>query len=302
MKHNEAVLFHKPIINSHISPGSRATVCIELFCKNIDGEDVAVGFGSGFFYARDDKTYLITNWHVVTGRNPSNPELTIDNYPASPSGFRFYTASKSNPSFFKPSPIFPLYVNGQAGWVEVDSKEIYDVVALEISFEEDADVLIEPINKFAINEDFKNVYVGCDVVIIGYPFGIGNANPYPVWKHGYIASEPSILIDGAPKMFIDSPGLPGMSGSPIYMVSKGVNLPAKSIDILKSQGGIRDFDMSEFLSAPETCVLNFVGIYSGSLGDGAFEKMRLGIAWHRFIVDLLFNKPRKGVNPYPPLQ
>lgn len=33
-------------------------------------EDAELGVGTAFFYSFDGKDYLITNWHIVTGRNP----------------------------------------------------------------------------------------------------------------------------------------------------------------------------------------------------------------------------------------
>ncbi|WP_421329853.1 S1 family peptidase [Aeromonas veronii] len=295
------VLLKKPIIDGGINPGSHATVCIDLYCKNSDGEDKRIGCGSGFFHVRNGMTFLITNWHVLTGRDPTNPQNTIDGYQGSPSGFSFHHSRKSNKNHFIPSPIFNLYSDGKPNWFEVDADKIYDIAAIKIDIPTDSDVYIEPIEKFTDSIGDKNIYVGGDVVIVGYPFGINASNPFPVWKHAYIASEPSILIDGVPKMFIDSPGLPGMSGSPIYKISKGVSLPGETVDAIKNFTDFRKIDIGQIQNAPETSVLSFVGIYSGSLGNGSLEKMRLGFAWHAALVDIMFTKPRNGTNPYPPI-
>ena len=40
---------------------------IELLAN--DGTDGVTGTATGFFWLKDGQAYLVTNWHVVTGRN-----------------------------------------------------------------------------------------------------------------------------------------------------------------------------------------------------------------------------------------
>jgi S1-C subfamily serine protease len=52
---------------------SRTVAQIELSALQ-DGKAVPCGFATGFFYRRENKLYLITNWHVVTGIDPTTLE------------------------------------------------------------------------------------------------------------------------------------------------------------------------------------------------------------------------------------
>lgn len=49
------------------------SVHIEMY---IDGAENSIGTGTGFTVQNGTQNYLITNWHIVTGRNPNtlNPK------------------------------------------------------------------------------------------------------------------------------------------------------------------------------------------------------------------------------------
>jgi hypothetical protein len=49
---------------------SRSVAQIELFGLE-DGKHVPCGSATGFFYSRGGNLYFITNWHVVTGVDPT---------------------------------------------------------------------------------------------------------------------------------------------------------------------------------------------------------------------------------------
>jgi hypothetical protein len=307
---NHNILKH-PIIKAGVDYASRIPVCIDLLSCDLNGDDKKVGTGSGFFLQRDGFFYLITNWHILTGRSPQKPEFLLDNYPASPSGFQIHLASIENPSHFIPSKVFPLYIEGKPQWLETSISclgvdERIDLVAIKFEFSPLInEALITTIENFAPSgKDF--MLVGNDVVIIGYPFGLSSENPYPIWKRGYVASEPSILIGGMPKYFIDTPGRPGMSGSPVFMISKGMAVSAKTHELLKSGNGkgalevLGALNMDELTNARDVNILRFAGVYSGSVGDSSLEQLRVGVAWHAAMVDRLFTHSVEGSNPYPP--
>jgi hypothetical protein len=56
------------------SLNGRSLCCtpIELFSN--DGKDEVLGAASGFFWLHKGQPYLVTNWHVVSGRNPFTGE------------------------------------------------------------------------------------------------------------------------------------------------------------------------------------------------------------------------------------
>ena len=303
-------ILKKPIIKSGVEQGSRVAVCIELFCKNQDSQLVKVSSGSGFIHTRKGKSFFITNWHVITGRNPSDPSKLINNHPDSPFAFQLHLARKENPNHFVPSDKIPLYADGKPRWFETESPksgsdEKIDLVAIELNYPTTEDgPLITPIEKFSPNgNDLLNI--GRDIVIVGYPFGINGSNPYPIWKRGNIGSEPSLLIDGMPKYYIDTPGRPGMSGAPVFMVSEGIKLPSDMADlIIDNKGSVLDriasLDVDAIRNAEKSQILHFAGVYSGSVGDKNLDRLQVGVTWHAAIVDRLFTHQQAGTNEYPP--
>lgn len=301
----------RPIIRSGVKQESRVTLCVDLFCRDQEENLVKVSSGSGFFHSREGRLFFITNWHVVTGRDPSDPSRLINRHPDSPVGFKIHFPLKDDPNHYVPSGFTPLYENGVPLWfettsVKAGSEERIDLVAIELPYpSEDEWPLITPIEKFAPDGN-DYLYIGRDVVIVGYPFGISELNPYPLWKRGYVASEPSLLMGGMPKFYIDSPGRPGMSGSPIFMLSDGIEVPSGIARILEEGGEdsalerLASLDADILRNAARTQILNFVGVYSGSVGDNNLDRLQVGVAWHAAMVDRLFSHQEKGTNPYPP--
>lgn len=309
---DESNILRSPILRSGVDRASRVAVCIDLYCRGSGGADKKVGSGTAFFHQRWGRHFLITNWHVVTARNPQSPGELLDGYPASPTSFQLHLPVRDDPDRYVPSELFPLYASDQPSWFETSLENRgtvarIDLVALPFEFPESpTGPLVTCIEEFT-PEEHQYLRVGRDVVIVGYPFGIRAENPFPIWKRGFVASEPSLLIGGLPKYYIDSPGRPGMSGSPVFMITKGIGLPRETANSLRqltkgaALAAIRNLDTEEILNAPDVNIMQFAGVYSGSVGDQGLERLRVGVAWHAAMVDRLFSQPERGSNPFPPV-
>jgi hypothetical protein len=302
------MLVKQPIIQNGVNRASRLVVCIDLIGIDTAGCERKIGSGTGFIHRSANRDFLVTNWHVVTGRNPDSPGELLAGYPDSPSAFRLHLPTIDDQNHFRPSVTFPLYTNGRPNWLETSfnhtSKRI-DLVALPFDFGDGP--LVVRIDEFSPQHD-QRLRVGREIVIIGYPFGIRPENPYPIWKRGYVASEPSILDGELPKYLVDTPGRPGMSGSPVFMIAQGRQVSKKTYDLLNSAGRdvsaldlIKQIDPKELVEAPDVHSLQFAGVYSGVVGSSQLQNMNLGIVWHATVVDHLFLHPRDGENPFPPL-
>lgn len=302
------MLIKQPIIRSGVDQASRVAICIELLSANTTGEEQRIGSGTGFVHRHLDRDYLITNWHVVTGRDPSQTGHLLPGYPSSPSAFQLHLPSSDDPNRFLPSASFSLYSDGKPRWIQarldhLDSR--VDLVALPFNFGDKP--LIVRIEEFSPPHD-QFLRIGRDVVIVGYPFGIRAENPYPTWKRAFVASEPSILIGGHPKYYIDTPGRPGMSGSPVFMIGTGMGVSKETHDLFAQFGTgkssaldiISKLDVDELAAAPDVNLLKFAGVYSGAVADNQLLQMNLGVAWHAGLVDRLFTHPLEGENPFPP--
>jgi len=76
-----------------------------------------------------------------------------------------------------------------------------------------------------LDQTYINEQVSDRVSIVGFPLGLTvsenethwHKEYFPIWKTGYIASEPSINFESKPIFLIDSRTKEGNSGSPVYL-------------------------------------------------------------------------------------
>ena len=111
---------------------SRSVAQIEVFGLE-NGKHVPCGSATGFFYSRDGNLYFITNWHVVTGVDPTTlipvaagplPDVLV---------FHFkQTVDTSGKPIPAPAPAmanFPkqlnLYPAGKAVWYEHGTFQLF---------------------------------------------------------------------------------------------------------------------------------------------------------------------------------
>jgi hypothetical protein len=175
--------------------------------------------GSCFFWAFENRTYLVTNWHNLSGRNPLT-DKAIHSWAAIPDRVQFWVYKRmSEPDAQGDIPTkYPVDVKlCESDWSEPNWFEHptlgrrVDVAAIDVT---------EAIEGFQINhansvesDAVLDVTVSQDVFVIGFPFGkIANA-PAPVWKRGTVALDPTFDPEGLPKMFVDTATREGMSGS-----------------------------------------------------------------------------------------
>ena len=125
-----------------------------------------------------------------------------------------------------------------------------------------------------------------DMFVIGYPFGKSGGGYLPIWKHATIASEPNVAIDDLPKMYADTASRPGMSGSPVLVVTRA---PYASSD--------GKFTTLDFGKKP---TVRFVGVYSGRVGIADDLDTQLGVVWQLQALEEIAVNHVLGENPYPP--
>jgi hypothetical protein len=182
--------------------------------------DTFLSSATAFNWVHEGQDFLITNWHVVTGRNnetgnnlqaqggrPNRLALWFN-----AAGMRF-GKSEATLELFSPdgNPIWLVH--------PVHGRKV-DVVAIPIPAAPDGSAYW-PINSF--DETPLEVSVGQDVFILGYPFGFEQPG-FPVWKRGSIASEPQVAPLATRYLLVDSASRPGMSGSPVIRRSWGQSL------------------------------------------------------------------------------
>jgi hypothetical protein len=256
---------------------SLAVAKIEMFRQN--GESLVPGAtGTAFFYKANDITFLITNWHNVTGIDPLTgkalhtkgllPNLLRIHYKQW--GDAAKTALRSQ--FYD----LPLYADNNPVWFEHSNRGAVDVVAVPLSLDSFPGFANECINTVP-QEAGLEVYAGMDCVILGFPEGLIGAANTPIWKRASIASEP---YQQHP-YYVDSATRKGMSGSPVI---------ARHTGIFGMRGG--KMTGKEIIGTVE----KFVAIYSGRVGDDALG-FQLGTAWQSSVLDDILTLKTPGKHP-----
>jgi hypothetical protein len=247
--------------------------------------DANLAIGTAFFYLLQEKSYLITNWHNVSGRNPNDfkplsPSLGIPNYLeiAIP-----YSVKREDQIFVQwREVVLELYKSEKPVWYEHPVHGV-KVDAVAISFEG-----IEETKVIAANHreklDLENFTLrpSLDAFVLGYPLGITGGGKLPIWKRASIATEPDIDLDNLPKFLIDTATREGMSGSPVYAQVNGFFTP-------EDKPGIDNGIIGEGR--------RFIGIYSGRLGSDPIQA-QLGIVWKEKAIEEIILGNRNGKSSF----
>jgi hypothetical protein len=232
---------------------------------------------TGFFYRKDGELYLVSNWHVFSGRN------TVD---SQPKHSKCYTPDAISFSFCTEDENGPLWencsfqveqVDGTADWWQHPSLgQKVDVAVTKVPL---AIVSKQKYSAETENSPIK-LAAGQDAFILGYPEGIRKQGNIPVWKRGSIASEPNLHTEDGKIILIDSATREGMSGSPVFVVDR--------TSYIKTVEGI-----SERATAAK-----LIGVYSGRYGAGELETVQLGLCWKTELIDEIIAGKAPGTNKF----
>ena len=272
---------------------SMTTVFIRMMVSSTNTE---LASGTGFFYELNDKIYLITNGHNVTGVNPETKKRLSDTHCGFPDEIeaRIKTfANQEEPITpgakligLHPQPsITPLYQDQdylKPTWL-IHPKFGYDVdvVALYICDKNQIPnhLSITPINTLKFENEVP-VSVSDDVFVLGYPYKLNGTMELPIWKRGSIATEPSFDLDKLPKILIDTATRPGMSGSPVIYQRTGV----------MNRGYSKELNPDSIIGT----IRGFLGVYSGRIGAKDKFDAQLGIVWKEEVISDIINGNVKG--------
>lgn len=244
--------------------------------------DSVLSSGTGFIYKFEDDFYLITNWHNVSGKNPITGQCLSETL-AVPDMIStlFRNIEQPENSHRESIILFNDSNMMEPVWYEhPDYANKVDVVAIPIPKDISNKYKLFPINDISFDEEYKEE-VADDAYIIGYPFSDMTYLQMPIWKKASIASEPDINIDSLPKMLVDTATRSGLSGSPAIMQRVGIH------------------GMSDGKLLPTTSIgriRNFLGIYSGRIGDGEF-KAQLGVVWKSRVIQEIIKAKKIGIAP-----
>ena len=156
-----------------------------------------LGHATGFFVEHEGDWFVITNGHVVTGRHFLTRKIVSDDNPtvtSCPTVLKIrvagYDESVPGGRYQMECQSINLFDGGKPVWyVHPEFKYRCDVVAIKLDWPKHQSRLWHrAINR--ISDDRIPIEPGVTVFILGYPLGIEVKLGLPIWKSGYIASEP----------------------------------------------------------------------------------------------------------------
>lgn len=265
--------------NVSLDPLSYTSIPIKM--RTVTDEVIACA--TAFFYRHGDKTYLITNWHNVTGLHPKTKER-IDL--TSPVALSLALVHASENAISWSWGNLNLYDSGnRPEWfVHPVHRENVDVVALEVELDGD----VGQVKGFKCVNDIEfddiNPRVADDVFILGFPNNLSSGGRFPLWKKGSIASEPDIDVGDAPKFYVDAATRKGMSGSPVIIRRIGVH-------------NVQDGIFNDDSSIGEAQV--FGGVYSGRIQADDLLAAQIGIVWKPSVIEEIIEGRQRERLYYP---
>jgi hypothetical protein len=234
-----------------------------LYLIQVKGEQ-PLGRATGFIVQKRDSYYLVTNWHVVNGRNPETNQIE---HPTgqTPDALYIWHNGKQLGTWIRKKE--DLYDNeGKKRWFEHKNGRAIDVIALPLT-NVGNDITIYPLDLSLADVDVVPG-VAQSVSVVGFPLGFTSNGDFPMWKTGHIASEPTLDYQGKPLFLIDATTRGGMSGSPVVFRPTGAYKTKKGNMAISSN------------------ITLFLGIYSGRI----HKDSEVGMVWRpRLINEIIPN-------------
>jgi len=259
-----------------IWPCVRTTVQIELF-----RDDLPLSVATGSFWNHGQKKYLVSNWHVLSGRNaytgqPIHREAATPNLVAIKiSDMHKAETGKIEQGVGVRVPLEDA--EGNPVWLQHPIGQRYDVAAIELPAH--IKLMDSAFLPFQDDNEHMAVLPGLDAFVLGFPKGIAKQGSLPIWKRASVASDPAVLFDNLPITVVDAATREGMSGAPVFRFEPNGQL-------VHSAGGLS----TNFGKKP----FKFIGIYSGRYGAEDELAAALGRVWWPSDVDQMLNLPTQG--------
>jgi hypothetical protein len=224
------------------------------------GEKGLGNSATAFVANHDGMKYLVTNWHVVTSRDPADGS-NLHPAAAWPNNlvvlFAHVDATTSAVSW-APEQLALYDSDGRPEWFEhPEHGRRVDAVALALT-----GLTHEP-PAYEVEESPDSLVAGVaeGVSIIGFPFGTTGGAALGIWVQGTLATEPSVDYNAAPCFLVDSRTRPGQSGSPTILYA-----PPGATRRNKSGGTVMGIVPPRW---------DLLGVYSGRINKNS----DLGFVW-----------------------
>jgi len=165
---------------------------------------------SGFFFARDERLFLVTSRHVMVDKPskhfPDRIEIELHSDPdnlAKSTGFSI-----------------PLYYKGRSIWRQgTDTAGEIDVAVIEIERSAlPATTVYSALTPAHLHTPQEQIEIGTSLLVVGFPLGFHDALHHtPVVRHAVVASSFGLRFQGQGFFLTDARTHRGTSGAPVVM-------------------------------------------------------------------------------------
>ncbi len=256
-----------------INPFSVCSHPLTMICSN-----QTMGTATAFFWRQNSKTYLISNWHVLSGREPTSGQPIDKKYCAVPDAIKINGIVKSD---YSQRFEMTLQLNDQIGkplwWQHKTYGQKVDIAVFDLDQVLEGKYVAQMVtclNEVSQEEEMVP-QVGRDTFILGFPLGIMKTDVLPVWKRASIATEPEFPVNDLPSFLVDTATREGMSGSPVIFRESSY----------RTRSG--QWRTTGQLST------KFLGVYSGRY-IGELGEAQLGIVWKKELIGEILHDPSQG--------
>jgi len=226
---------------------------------------------TGFFLLYQDRWYLVTNWHVLSGRNPDSGRPL---HPGGvvPTGVRFFRCLLTEKGLSWEGIISALgdAATGTATWLQHPTLgPKVDVAVLPLAPEHvgKAKNILDP----GGHDPDMWIDLGEDLFLPGYPLGLSANGLFAVWKRASLASSLEYGEGITTRFLVDTATREGMSGSPCFAIPRG---PYYALDRVTTK--MRRID--------EPLHWRWMGVYSGRMNPSDNFEAQLGVVWRENLV------------------
>lgn len=228
-------------------------------------DTIAVSSATGFIIRSKTRNYLITNWHVVTNKDPVTQNWANGLPHITPNKIRIMHNSKTIGNHIVRIENLTNKNGIRYKQFNINKNEMVDVIALPLT-DTSGGVAIYPVDYQNTTESII-VRPTESLYVLGFPMGIKSAPFFPIWKSGTIASEPDFDQENKPIIWLDIKGYGGMSGAPVYLITdRYITKGTTSINMV----GSITFFMGVFSHATD---INIGGIWKGAYLKNIFNEL-----------------------------
>lgn len=170
--------------------------------------------GTGYVIKRENYYYLVSNFHVFSGRAPETNEV-LDKRGSIPDKIKIFHHSKNNAIENYQIVTQDLIKDNEPAYLS-HKPQAADVAILPLELNDD--IQVHPLDCKDLD---VRLFPGAKVSIVGFPFGLPSFANLPIWKIGHLAMEISLSFQDRPCWLIDAATRGGMSGAPVFAVLDG---------------------------------------------------------------------------------